>query len=126
MAVNEKRLAERSKNGILAGVIILSVAIGILVWQFGGHPDEWYQIFYGMFTVIGLYLVIASFFEEKKMDLSPSQSSYYLVTGTIIATIGILGMVSVYVENTPFWIYIVVFIIVLALLVIMRSISKKG
>ena len=65
-------------------------------------------------------------FEEKKMDLSPSQSSYYLVTGTIIATIGILGMVSVYVENTPFWIYIVVFIIVLALLVIMRSISKKG
>ena len=55
MAVNEKRLAERSKNGILAGVIILSVAIGILVWQFGGHPDEWYQIFYGIKHICGIH-----------------------------------------------------------------------
>ena len=89
MAVNEKRMAERSKNGILAGIIILSAAIGILIWQFGGHPDEWYQIFYGMFTVIGLYLVITSFFEEKEIDLSPSQRSVLDLHSRIHHSIGV-------------------------------------
>lgn len=126
MSIAEKRMAERSKQGILAAVVVLSVAVGIAVWQFGGHPEQWLQIFYGIFAVTGIYLVIASVFEEKEISLSPSQSSYYFVIGTISAMIGILGFLSVYVSGLSVWVYVLTIIVVIALLIIIRSISKKG
>lgn len=121
---NNDRLAANKGYALLLGVIILSLAIGVVVWQVS-KESAWSMVF-TMLTIIGAFLAIASFGKDSAMDFMPSESSYYLVSGCLVAAIGILGLVWVFVENIQVWYLVVAFIIVVALLVIYRSISKKG
>ena len=123
MAVNQDRIDTRRSYGLLAGVIIASVALGLVVWKVGDL--DWPSIFYTMFVVIGVYLFIVSFFKDASLDFAPSDSAFYLVTGTLLATVGVLGLVEL-LTDVETWVLVVIFILIFALLIMYRSISKKG
>lgn len=123
MAINQDRIDTRRSYALLAGVIIASVAIGLIVWKVADL--EFQSMIYTMFIVIGAYLFIASFFADAKLDFAPSDSSFYLVIGTLLATVGALGFVDL-LTDVEVWVLVAVFILVFALLIIYRSISKKG
>jgi len=123
MALDNDRLDTRRSYGLLAGVLIASVAIGLIVWKVGGYGIQ--SIFYTMFVIIGAYLIAGSFFKEAQMDFAPSESSFYLVVGTLLATVGALGFVDM-LTDVEMWLLVVVFILVFALLIIYRSVSRKG
>ena len=123
MAVNEERLNTRRSYGILAGVLIASVAIGLIVWKLGGYGVQ--SIFYTIFVVVGAYLIVGSFFKDAQLDFAPSDSSFYLVVGTLLATVGALGFIDM-MTDIEMWVLVVVFILVFALLIIYRSVSRKG
>ena len=123
MAINQERIDTRRSYGLLAGVIIASVALGLIVWKVADL--EFQSVFYTMFIVIGVYLFIASFFADAKLDFAPSDSSFYLVIGTLLMTVGALGFVDL-LTDVEMWVLVAVFILVFALLIMYRSISKKG
>ena len=123
MAVNQDRIDTRRSYGLLAGVIIASVALGIVVWK--AADLEFQSIFYTMFVVIGVYLFLASFFADAALDFAPSDSSFYLVIGTLLTTVGVLGFVDL-LTDVEMWVLVAVFVLVFAILIIYRSISKKG
>lgn len=123
MAINQERIDTRRSYGLLAGVIIASVALGLIVWKVADL--EFQSVFYTMFVVIGVYLFIASFFADAKLDFAPSDSSFYLVIGTLLTTVGALGFVDL-LTDVEMWVLVAVFILVFAILIMYRSISKKG
>jgi len=123
MTVDNNRLNTRRSYGVLAGVIIASLALGLIIWKVSGYGPQ--SIVYTMFVMIGVYLLTASFFQEAQLDFAPSESSFYLVIGTLLATVGALGFVDL-MTDIEMWILVVVFILVFALLIIYRSVSKKG
>ena len=123
MAINEGRIDSRRSYGLLAGVLIASVAAGLIVWKVGDFGVQ--SVFYTIFVITGVYLVIASFFQEAKLDFAPSDSSFYLVIGTLLATVGVLGFVDM-LTDVDMWVLVAAFILVFALLVTYRSVSKKG
>ena len=123
MALNEKRLDTRRSYGLLAGILIASVALGIVIWKVGDLAPQ--SILYTMFLVTGIYLVTVSFFMDAALDFAPSDSSFYLVIGTLLTTVGALGFVDM-LTDVEVWVLVTVFILVFALLIIYRSISRKG
>ena len=123
MAINEGRIDSRRSYGLLAGILIASVAAGLIVWKVGDFGVQ--SVFYTIFVITGVYLVIASFFQEAKLDFAPSDSSFYLVIGTLLATVGVLGFVDM-LTDVDMWVLVAAFILVFALLVTYRSVSKKG
>ena len=52
MAVNQDRIDTRRSYGLLIGVIIASVALGLIVWKVADL--EFQSIIYTMFVVIGV------------------------------------------------------------------------
>ena len=69
MAVNQDRIDTRRSYGLLAGVIVASVALGLVVWKVGDF--EFQAFFYTMFAVIGVYLFLVSFFKDASLDFAP-------------------------------------------------------
>ena len=123
MAVDNDRINTRRSYGLLAGILIASVAVGLIVWKVGGYGVQ--SIFYTMFVIIGAYLIVGSFFKDAQLDFAPSESSFYLVIGTLLATVGTLGFVDM-MTDVEMWVLVVAFILVFALLIIYRSVSRKG
>ena len=123
MAIDEGRINTRRSYGLLAGVLIASVALGLIVWKVGDFGVQ--SSFYTKFAVTGVYLILASFFQDAKLDFAPSDSSFYLVTGTLLATVGVLGFVDM-LTDVDIWILVAAFILVFAILITYRSGSKKG
>lgn len=123
MAIDEGRINTRRSYGLLAGVLIASVALGLIIWKVGDLGVQ--SIFYTIFAVTGAYLIIASFFQDARLDFAPSDSSFYLVTGTLLATVGALGFVDMF-TDVDIWILVAVFVLVFAILITYRSVSRKG
>ncbi len=123
MAIDQERINTRASYGMLAGVLIASVALGLIIWKVGEFGPQ--SIFYTMFVTVGVFLVISSFFKDSSMSFAPSDSSYYLVVGTLLLTVGVLGFVDM-MTDVEMWILVAVFILIFALLIMYRSVSKKG
>ena len=123
MAIDQERINTRRSYGLLAGVIIASVALGLVIWKVGDLGPQ--SILYTMFVVIGVYLITVSFFMDASLDFAPSDSSFYIVTGVLLATVGALAFVDM-LTDVELWILVAIFIMVFALLIIYRSLSKKG
>ena len=123
MAIDQERINTRASYGMLAGVLIASVALGLIIWKVGEFGPQ--SIFYTRFVTVGVFLVISSFFKDSSMSFAPSDSSYYLVVGTLLLTVGVLGFVDM-MTDVEMWILVAVFILIFALLIMYRSVSKKG
>ena len=123
MALDNDRIRVRRSYGLLVGMIIASVAAGLIVWKAWDLQPQ--SIAYTMFIIIGLYTVTISFFSDASWDFAPSDSSFYLVWGTLFTTVGILGFVNMF-TDIQVWVLVAIFIFVFAALIIYRSISRKG
>ena len=64
MAINEGRIDSRRSYGLLAGILIASVAAGLIVWKVGDFGVQ--SVFYTIFAVTGVYLIISSFFQDAR------------------------------------------------------------
>jgi hypothetical protein len=123
MAIDKERISTRAAYGVLVGVIILSFALGIAVWQ--GFNMKWYAMPLTIFIAIGVFAMAISVTKSTVMDIIPSEQSYYFVVGYILTLIGVMGLVWM-TTNIEGWILAVIFIVMIGLLVIIRSVSNKG
>lgn len=123
MAIDVDRIKTRGNYGILIGVIVLAVAVGLVVWRAADLP--WYAGVCASLIVIGVFLVISSFGKESGMGFAPSESSYYFVTGYMLLALGSVGIVVSCME-LEWWIVLAAFIALMAVLIVVRSVSKKG
>jgi len=123
MAIDKDKIGQRGSNGVLIGVCVLAVAVGLIVWQVADLP--WYTCIYSIFVVIGAYMFAISFGEEKDLSFGPSKSSFLMVTGYLLLALGIVGFLGAC-TDLELWILLVTFIILVAILIIVRSSSKKG
>ena len=105
------------KSGLLLGVIILTIAVAIICWQ--ALEMSFWVVPCVILIGLGAYLVAMSLVLPKQSDIGPSQSSYYLVNGVILATIGALGFVKMN-TDLSWWIIVAIFMVVIALLLIWR------
>ena len=101
MALDNDRIRVRRSYGLLVGVIVASVAAGLILWQVLDLKPQ--SIAYTMFIIIGVYTMLLSLF----------------------TTVGILGFVDMF-TNIQVWVLVAIFIFVFAALIIYRSISRKG
>ena len=106
-------------SGLLLGTIILTVAVAIICWQ-ALDMSPW-VIPCVILVGIGVHLIAMSFVLPKQSNVSSSPSSYYLVNGVIIGTLGVLGFVKLN-TDLSWWIIIAIFMIVIALLLMWRVI----
>lgn len=100
--------------------IILTVAIAIICWR--ALELSFWVVPCIMLVGVGGYLITASLFLPKQNRIGPSASSYYLVNGVIVATIGALGIARITAE-LDWWYIIGIFLAVIALLIVLRVLS---
>lgn len=123
MAIDKDKISQRGSNGVLIGVCVLAVAIGLIVWQVADLP--WYTCICAIFVVVGAYIFAISFGKESGLSFGPSESSFYMVTGYLLLALGIVGFLGAC-TDLELWILLVIFIVLVAVLLIIRSSSKKG
>lgn len=123
MAIDREKIGRRSSDGILIGVCVLAVAIGLVVWQVTDLP--WYTCIYTILVVVGAYMFTISFGEESDLSFGPSRSSFFMVTGYLSLALGIVGFLGAC-TDLDLWILLAIFIILAALMMIVRSSSRKG
>lgn len=109
------------RSGLLLGAIILTIAVAIICWQ---AFDMSFWVVPCVFLVgIGAFLISMSFAAPSESRIGPSASSYYLVNGVIIGTIGVLGFVKLN-TDVSWWIIIAIFMIVIAVLLIVKVMTN--
>lgn len=123
MAVNQNRIDERRRTGLLVGGIILSVVAGLVVWK--AADLHWLSFLYTTLTAVGAILFVMSFFLNGEADIGPSESSYYMIVGYLLLVVGALGLVSLTVSMET-WILAALFIGLVAAAVVFRSLSRRG
>ena len=110
------------KSGLLLAVVIISVAVAIVAWQ--AFDVTGWAIPFIILMIVGIYLMIASFFMPRTSKLGPSPSSFYLVNGTVLSMIGIIGTLNL-ATDLEWWVSVVACLLVVAVLVIWISVSKE-
>ena len=72
-------------SGILLAVVIIAIAVSIVAWQaFDVTP---WAIPFIILLIVGVYLLVMSFFMPRTSKLGPSPSSFYMVNGTVLSVI---------------------------------------
>ena len=106
-------------SGLLLGTLILTIAVAIICWQ--ALDMSFWVIPCIILVGIGVHLIAMSCILPKQSNVSSSPSSYYLVNGVIIGTLGVLGFVKLN-TDLSWWIIVAIFMIVIALLLMWRVI----
>lgn len=122
MAIDKNRINARSDAGILIGVTILALALGIVVWMITDLP--WYSVLLVFMIVIGAYLLIRSIFMESTVDMAPTRGEFGLVWGYLLLAAGFVGMLYI-ATDLEAWILFVIFLILVALLIVTKSVKGR-
>jgi hypothetical protein len=100
-------------SAVTLGLLLLSVAAGIIVWQI---TDEGPGALCVIMLIFGIGLIALSFLDSGvPSKFGPSESTYKLVIGTIIAAFGIAGLLGIF-AGLNIWILAALIIIVIAVL----------
>jgi len=101
-------------SAVTLGLLLLSVAAGIIVWQI---TDEGIGVALCMILLIfGIGLFALSFLDSGvPSKFGPSESTYKLVIGIIIAVFGVAGLLNIF-TDLSIWILAALVIIVVAVL----------
>ena len=110
------------KSGLLLAVVIIAVAVSIVAWQ--AFDVTGWAIPFIILMIVGIYLMIASFFMPRTSKIGPSPSSFYLVNGTVLSMIGIIGTLNL-ATDLEWWVSVVACLLVVAVLVIWISVSRE-
>lgn len=122
MAIDKNRINARSDAGILIAVTILALALGIVVWMITDLP--WYSVFLVFMIVIGAYILIKSIFMESTMDMAPTRGEFGLVWGYLLLAVGFVGVLAI-TTDLKAWILFVVLLILVALLIVFKSMKGR-
>jgi hypothetical protein len=122
MAIDKNRINARSDAGILIAVTILALALGIVVWMITDLP--WYSVFLVFMIVIGAYILIRSIFMESTMDMAPTRGEFGLVWGYLLLAVGFVGVLAI-TTDLEAWILFVVLLILVALLIVFKSMKGR-
>ncbi len=109
------------KPGVLLAVIIIAIAVSIVVWQ--AFDVNGWAVPFIILMIVGLFLLISSFFMPRKSRIGPSPSSYYLVNGTALSMIGIIGTLNL-ATDLEWWYSVVACLVVVALLILWITFSR--
>jgi len=122
MAIDKNRINARNDAGILIAVTILALALGIVVWMITDLP--WYSVFLVFMIVIGAYILIRSIFMESTMDMAPTRGEFGLVWGYLLLAVGFVGVLAI-TTDLKAWILFVVLLILVALLIVFKSMKGR-
>ena len=109
------------KSGILLAIIIVAVAVAIIAWQ--AFDVTGWAIPFIILLIIGLYLIVSSFFMPRSSSIGPSPASFYIVNGTVLTVIGIIGTVNL-ATDLEWWYSVVACLFVAAALVLFISLQR--
>ena len=109
------------KSGILLAVIIVAVAVAIVAWQ--AFDVTGWAVPFIILTIVGVYLIAASFFMPRTSKIGPSPSSFYMVNGTVISVIGIIGTLNL-ATDLEWWVSVVACLLVVAALIVWISLER--
>ena len=93
----------------------MALVAGIVIWQLTGETIL--VVLYTALTIIGAYFLVCVPFADKEGGFAPSQSSFRLVWGVLLMTIGVLMLITVY-SSLDTWIIAVILLAVIALLIL--------
>lgn len=91
MTEEKKGLNSRTLDAISAGVLLLAIALGVVLYTVTGDV---FDALWTILIVFGVYMGASSVFRGKNTDsFGPSEADVTVVGGTLIAGIGLAGLV---------------------------------
>jgi len=109
-------------SAVTLGLLLLSVAAGIIVWQVANEGPE--VALCVIMLIFGIGLLALSFLDSGvPSKFGPSESIYKLVIGIIIAVFGIAGLLGIF-AGINVWILVALIIIVIAVLGIIIALTN--
>jgi hypothetical protein len=103
----------KTLSAVTLGAFIISLAIGVIVYAVTDYGLA--IILWVTMLIFGIALFAISFmYSGKPGKFGPSDSSYRMVAGILIAVVGLLCIIAT-LTNVSWWILVAVFLIVLAL-----------
>jgi hypothetical protein len=101
-------------SAVTLGLLLLSVAAGIIVWQVTGEVIG--VALCTMLLIFGIGLFALSFLDSGVPGkFGPSEATYKLVIGIIIAVFGTAGLLNIF-TDLNIWILVAIVIIAIAVL----------
>ena len=122
MTEEKKGLNSRTLNAIGAGVLLLAIAWGIVLYTVTGDV---FDALWTVLIVFGVYMGASSVLRGRNTDsFGPSEADVTVVGGTLLAGIGLAGLVY---SMTGEVLYTVVIIIVIVAVVgIIMAIKNRN
>ena len=122
MTEEKKGLNSRTLNAIGAGVLLLAIALGIVLYTVTGDV---FDALWTILIVFGVYMGASSALRGRNTDnFGPSEADVTVVGGTLLAGIGLAGLVY---SMTGEVLYTVVIIIVIVAVVgIIMAIKNRN
>ena len=122
MTEEKKGLNSRTLNAIGAGVLLLAIALGIVLYTVTGDV---FDALWTILIVFGVYMGASSTLRGRNTDsFGPSEADVTVVGGTLLAGIGLAGLVY---SMTGEVLYTVVIIIVIVAVVgIIMAIKNRN
>lgn len=125
MTVREDKVMARNLQAVTVATLIILLAIAALI--IGLTDAEWYVAIYVVLVGFGVMLVVRGMLLPKKEGIYASPGDVSLVWGVLIAMVGVIGLVSVYVSDN-IWVLLALGLLtigILVLLMTMKGMLKK-
>ena len=122
MTEEKKGLNSRTLNAISAGVLLLAIALGIVLYTV---TEDVFDALWTILIVFGVYMGASSVFRGKNTDnFGPSEADVTVVGGTLIAGIGLAGLVFSMTGEVLYTVAII--IVIVAVVGIIMAIKNRN
>ena len=122
MTEEKKGLNSRTLNAISAGVLLLAIALGIVLYTMTGDV---FDALWTILIVFGVYMGASSVFRGRNTDsFGPSEADVTVVGGTLIAGIGLAGLVFSMTGEVLYTVAII--IVIVAVVGIIMAIKNRN
>jgi membrane-bound ClpP family serine protease len=97
---------------LTVGAFLLAVGIGLIIYS--ATDNGILIVLWIALLIFGVFLLISSTMSSKQSGkFGPSDFSYRLAMGAIVATVGVIGLLYTFTDLSV-WILVAIFIIVIA------------
>ena len=122
MTEEKKGLNSRTLNAIGAGVLLLAIALGIVLYTVTGDV---FDALWTVLIVFGVYMGVSSALRGRNTDsFGPSEADVTVVGGTLLAGIGLAGLVYSMTGEVLYTVAII--IVIVAVVGIIMAIKNRN
>lgn len=122
MTEEKKGLNSRTLNAIGAGVLLLAIALGIVLYTVTGDV---FDALWTVLIVFGVYMGASSVLRGRNTDsFGPSEADVTVVGGTLLAGIGLAGLVYSMTGEVLYTVAII--IVIVAVVGIIMAIKNRN